>query len=74
MKLFTNKKKLQLEIKESTNNNKQLEKIIPLDLSKLKIGKCYYSFILNNKGGIVDDLIISKLKSISLTIISIKKY
>ena len=61
--LFDVSHMLQLEIKESTNSNEQLEKIIPLNLNRLKIGKCYYSFILNNKGGIIDDLIISKLKS-----------
>jgi len=37
-----------------------LEKIIPADLKSLKINHSKYSFILNNNGGIIDDLIITK--------------
>jgi len=44
-----------------TNINK-LESIIPQDLCGLNISKSVYSFILNKKGGIIDDLIISKVK------------
>ena len=32
------------------------------NLRKLKLFKSVYTFILNKKGGIVDDLIISKVK------------
>ena len=43
-------------------NNKNLEKIIPLDLYNFKNNKSSYSFILNQTGGIIDDIIISKIK------------
>ena len=39
-----------------------LEKIIPADLKSLKINYSKYSFLLNNSGGIIDDLIVTKLK------------
>ena len=44
-----------------TNINK-LELIIPHNLRNLKIFNSVYTFILNKNGGIVDDLIISKVK------------
>ncbi len=37
-----------------------LEKIIPADLRSLKINHSKYSFLLNNDGGIIDDLIVTK--------------
>ena len=37
-----------------------LEKIIPADLGSLKINHSKYSFLLNNDGGIIDDLIVTK--------------
>ena len=37
-----------------------LEKIIPSDLKSLKPNHSKYSFLLNNEGGIIDDLIITK--------------
>ena len=37
-----------------------LEKIIPADLKSLKLNHSKYSFLLNNDGGIIDDLIITK--------------
>ena len=37
-----------------------LEKIIPADLKSLKLNHSKYSFLLNNSGGIIDDLIITK--------------
>jgi aminomethyltransferase len=37
-----------------------LEKIIPADLKSLKLNHSKYSFLLNDKGGIIDDLIITK--------------
>ena len=45
----------------TSKNTNKLELIIPHNLLKLKINSSIYSFILNNKGGIVDDLIISKI-------------
>jgi aminomethyltransferase len=37
-----------------------LEKIIPADLKSLKLNQSKYSFLLNDNGGIIDDLIITK--------------
>ena len=37
-----------------------LEKIIPSDLKSLKLNHSKYSFLLNDNGGIIDDLIITK--------------
>ena len=39
-----------------------LEKIIPSDLKSLKINHSKYSFLLNDEGGIIDDLIVTKTK------------
>ena len=52
---------ISIEIKDSTI--KKLEKIIPLDLSNMPYGKSNYSFLLNINGGIIDDIIISKIKN-----------
>lgn len=38
-----------------------LEPIFPCSLSKIPVGKASYTFILNQKGGIIDDLIILRL-------------
>ena len=40
--------------------DKALEKIIPADLSSLKLNQSKYSFLLNDNGGIIDDLIITR--------------
>ena len=40
--------------------DKSLEKIIPADLNSLKLNQSKYSFLLNDKGGIIDDLIITR--------------
>ena len=37
-----------------------LEKIIPADLISLKLNQSKYSFLLNDNGGIIDDLIITR--------------
>ena len=37
-----------------------LEKIIPSDLKSLKVNHSKYSFLLNDNGGIIDDLIVTK--------------
>ena len=39
---------------------KALEKIIPADLNSLKLNQSKYSFLLNDNGGIIDDLIITR--------------
>ncbi len=43
------------------NNIEKLEQIVPLDLKKMKLSTSSYSFILNEQGGIIDDIIISKI-------------
>ena len=40
--------------------DKALEKIIPADLRSLKLNQSKYSFLLNDNGGIIDDLIITR--------------
>jgi aminomethyltransferase len=40
--------------------DKALEKIIPADLISLKLNQSKYSFLLNDNGGIIDDLIITR--------------
>ncbi len=49
----------QIIIPKTKKNINSLEKYIPLSLGKLSVNKSYYSFILNEKGGIIDDIIIS---------------
>ena len=48
-----------IEIKDL--NIKNLEKYIPLKLSNLKINKSNYTFLLNQNGGVIDDLIVSMI-------------
>ena len=38
-----------------------LEKIIPIDIKSIKLNQSKYSFLTNEKGGIYDDLIVTKL-------------
>ena len=40
-----------------------LERIIPSDLKSLKVNHSKYSFLLNDNGGIIDDLIVTKTNS-----------
>lgn len=40
---------------------KELEKLLPIDLEQLEKGRQKYAFFTNEKGGILDDLMISKL-------------
>ena len=47
-----------------------LEKIIPADLKQLKINHSKYSFLLNDAGGVIDDLIITKRKTGFLIILN----
>ena len=51
----------QILIPSSNYNICNLEKYIPLNLKKLKSNKSNYSFLLNEKGGIIDDIIISNI-------------
>ncbi len=52
----------QLFIKGNQELITDLEKIFPTDLTKLLINQSKYSFLMNDNGGINDDLIITKLK------------
>ena len=51
----------QILITASEDNISSLEKYIPLVLENLETNKSYYSFMLNSKGGVIDDLTISKI-------------
>ena len=51
----------QVLIEINDSNIKNLEKYIPLKLSNLKINKSNYTFLLNQNGGVVDDLIVSMI-------------
>ena len=52
----------QLLIEGNENLATELEKIIPTDLKKIKLNQSKYSFLMNEKGGIYDDLIITKVE------------
>lgn len=51
----------QLKIECSSSIFPYLEKIIPLDFSAIENNQSKYSFLLNNNGGIEDDLIVTKV-------------
>ncbi|MDA7719551.1 glycine cleavage system aminomethyltransferase GcvT [Candidatus Pelagibacter sp.] len=51
----------QLFIYGDDNLTEDLEKIFPLDLKNLKLNSSKYSFLMNDKAGVHDDLIITKL-------------
>ncbi|MBD1147914.1 glycine cleavage system aminomethyltransferase GcvT [Pelagibacterales bacterium SAG-MED31] len=51
----------QILILANDKNISSLEIYIPLNIKKIPSNKCHYSFILNKKGGIVDDIMISKI-------------
>lgn len=40
-----------------------LQKLVPQDISKLTVGKAVYSQLINQNGGIIDDLIIYRLEN-----------
>ncbi|MDC0232929.1 glycine cleavage system aminomethyltransferase GcvT [Pelagibacteraceae bacterium] len=52
----------QILIPFSENNIAALESYIPLNIKKIISNKCHYSFILNSNAGIVDDIMLSKIK------------
>ncbi|MDB3904116.1 glycine cleavage system aminomethyltransferase GcvT [Candidatus Pelagibacter sp.] len=51
----------QLFIYGDDDLTKDLEEIFPLDLQNLKLNSSKYSFLMNDKAGVYDDLIITKL-------------
>ena len=60
----------QLFITGSDQLTDDLEKIFPVNLKTLKTNQSKYSFLMNEKGGIYDDLIITKLKDGYLIILN----
>ena len=60
----------QLFINGSGHLTDDLEKIFPVNLKNLKTNQSKYSFLMNDKGGIYDDLIITKLKDGYLIILN----
>ena len=52
----------QLFISGSKSLEQNLEKIIPLDFKEIKINQSKYSFLINDKGGVIDDLIITRVE------------
>jgi len=51
----------QLFIKHPENDFSKLSTIIPINFDKLKLHQSKYSFLLNDDGGIVDDLIVTRI-------------
>jgi len=60
----------QLFIYGDNNLTDDLEKIFPLDLKNLKLNSSKYSFLMNEKAGVYDDLIITKLEEGFLIILN----
>ena len=52
----------QLFVSGEKSLEESLEKIIPLDFKEIKKNQSKYSFLINNKGGIIDDLIITRIE------------
>ena len=52
----------QLFISGNKLSEQSLEKIIPLDFEEIKMNQSKYSFLINDKGGVIDDLIITRVK------------
>ena len=51
----------QLSIEGNHNLELALENIIPIDFKSIKLNQSKYSFLTNEKGGIYDDLIVTKV-------------
>ena len=51
----------QLFVSGDNSSEKNLEKIIPLDFKEIKMNQSKYSFLINEKGGVIDDLIITRV-------------
>jgi aminomethyltransferase len=60
----------QLFIYGDNNLTNDLEEIFPLDLQNLKLNSSKYSFLMNEKAGVYDDLIITKLEEGFLIILN----
>ena len=60
----------QLFIYGGDDLTKNLEKIFPIDLQNLKKNQSKYSFLMNDNGGIYDDLIITKINNGYLIILN----
>jgi aminomethyltransferase len=60
----------QLFIYGENDLTKDLEKIFPIDLQSLKKNQSKYSFLMNDNGGIYDDLIITKISNGYLIILN----
>ena len=60
----------QLFIYGDDNLTEDLEKIFPLDLKNLKLNSSKYSFLMNDKAGVHDDLIVTKLEDGFLIILN----
>ena len=60
----------QLFIYGDDNLTEDLEKIFPLDLKNLKLNSSKYSFLMNDKAGVYDDLIITRLEEGFLIILN----
>ena len=52
----------QLFVSGNDSSEKSLEKIIPLDFKEIKMNQSKYSFLINDKGGVIDDLIITRVE------------
>ncbi len=52
----------QFFVSDNKSSEESLEKIIPLDFKEIKINQSKYSFLINDKGGVIDDLIITRVK------------
>ena len=52
----------QLFLSGDKSLEESLEKIIPLDFKEIKKNQSKYSFLINNKGGVIDDLIITRIE------------
>ena len=52
----------QLFISGDKSLEQNLEKIIPLDFKEIRTNQSKYSFLINDKGGVIDDLIITRVK------------
>ena len=51
----------QILIPKTQNNLNTLLKYIPINLNNISLNKLFYSFLLNENGGIIDDLMITKI-------------
>jgi aminomethyltransferase len=52
----------QLFLSGDRSLEESLEKIIPLDFKEIKKNQSKYSFLINDKGGVIDDLIITRVE------------